>query len=929
MENLPKFTILTIFVLIAKNFPCVLCENKNDNCGGTFSGYQYSIISPNYPGNYPANLNCTYYLRGMRQARCEQEFHLQFLDLNIRATEKCENDFLQIGESNIYCGRSAAMRVFKGMNNVLKIHFHSGKEIGTKGFRILVTTLPCVNTQNKNNTGYHPEIGTRQVTQTENVEKSINSFHQEKMDKTLIDKHFKSLSNHKQETVETLSPIYPSKIKFPDDNNNSDRKNFSRSLLDSSTYLFLPPTENSPRNFTYSQYLTPERNFSLPIFSSIPFRVEKSGNKLSSKLKNFSSNGIYGLSIESRNEVGYGIGSGTTLKSEITVENTDLNFDSNHKPGISDNNFGPGINYKPGVSDNNFGPGISEDNFGHGINYKPGVSDNNFGPGISEDNFGHGINYKPGVSDNNFGHKTNYNKPGISVNNFGHETNYNPGVSGNNCGHETNYKPGVSGNNFGHGYAFKPNLDPNPANDVSVNFENSFGTGSNFAPNGVGTTLDTNFGFFDNGNINSVNVNSLSGSGISAPHFSNLDPNLNSENIIPKVGFESTNSFVGYLGPDISSSGIFPGLPNYPSWSRPVSECCGPKAPSPRTFISSPGFPKNTFSSNSFECGYTIRKLSFTSCRLRLNFKFFNFGNEDPFCRDGSLIIGGKKFCGCKTGLSLVFPFDNLQALLINVRYNGFPKSKFSGFLIELIQEVCDYPFIQNRQGSNYKFGEELKTIQLENNGNELEDSKELLGNFSRTNSRGDYFYSGQNDNFGNFNLQHQSTVGQNEKLFLNSCENRAFLDWIVAARDAFFTGAKCYDLGNSGKLLNFVHGKSIWNGVQGNCEEITAVQGVITSPFYPNQYPNNLRKCYRFYRAPGFCRLEVSFLDFYLEPSFGCAKDNLMFSGQNKRYCGSSLLGTTTFFDLSQSRVADIYFVTDAIGSGKGFSIDFVQRHC
>lgn len=153
MENLFKFTILTIFGLIVQYFPCVLCEKINNNCGGTFSGYQYTIISPNYPANYPANLNCTYYLRGMREARCEQEFHLQFLDLNIRATNNCEYDYLQIGESHIYCGKSAAMRVFKGMNNVLEIYFHSGKEIGTKGFRILVTTLPCVNTQSKNNTG--------------------------------------------------------------------------------------------------------------------------------------------------------------------------------------------------------------------------------------------------------------------------------------------------------------------------------------------------------------------------------------------------------------------------------------------------------------------------------------------------------------------------------------------------------------------------------------------------------------------------------------------------------------------------------------------------------------------------------------------------------------------------------------------------------
>ena len=139
--------VLFIFLL---NEKCTLCQNDSitENCGGHFSGYQYSISSPNYPSEYPTNQDCFYFLHGSRLARCEQEFHLQFLDLDLRASENCEKDYLQIGEQNIYCGSNVGLRTFKGKNNILKIHFHSGKEgVGGKKFKILVTTFPCINSQ--------------------------------------------------------------------------------------------------------------------------------------------------------------------------------------------------------------------------------------------------------------------------------------------------------------------------------------------------------------------------------------------------------------------------------------------------------------------------------------------------------------------------------------------------------------------------------------------------------------------------------------------------------------------------------------------------------------------------------------------------------------------------------------------------------------
>lgn len=149
MRKLWKIAFLLNILCLWNN--SVLCEINNKNCGGTFSGYQYTIKSPNYPSPYPENQDCVYFLHGTRQARCEQKFHLQFLDFDIRASEKCDNDFLQIADRNIFYGKMMGLRIFKGSNDILKIHFHSGREIGGRGFRILVTTLPCVNSQGGQN----------------------------------------------------------------------------------------------------------------------------------------------------------------------------------------------------------------------------------------------------------------------------------------------------------------------------------------------------------------------------------------------------------------------------------------------------------------------------------------------------------------------------------------------------------------------------------------------------------------------------------------------------------------------------------------------------------------------------------------------------------------------------------------------------------
>ncbi|XP_058803106.1 uncharacterized protein LOC131671015 isoform X2 [Phymastichus coffea] len=122
---------------------CSLAARAEDACGGTYQGFQYTITSPNYPGDYPARAQCVYRLQGEATTKCEQQFHLQFLDFNLRASEGCRRDSLQVGDRHLYCGNTAGLRKFTGSNNTLILRFRSGDARTARGFKILVSALPC------------------------------------------------------------------------------------------------------------------------------------------------------------------------------------------------------------------------------------------------------------------------------------------------------------------------------------------------------------------------------------------------------------------------------------------------------------------------------------------------------------------------------------------------------------------------------------------------------------------------------------------------------------------------------------------------------------------------------------------------------------------------------------------------------------------
>ena len=135
-------SIMKIIVLILSVVSAAF--SAKEICGGTYRGFQYTITSPNYPKNYDPQVDCIYNLEADASVNCEQQFHLQFLDFDVKASENCKEDHLQVGDRHIFCGKVIGLRKFSGTNNTLTLRFHSNQELSaTKGFKILVTALPC------------------------------------------------------------------------------------------------------------------------------------------------------------------------------------------------------------------------------------------------------------------------------------------------------------------------------------------------------------------------------------------------------------------------------------------------------------------------------------------------------------------------------------------------------------------------------------------------------------------------------------------------------------------------------------------------------------------------------------------------------------------------------------------------------------------
>ncbi|XP_008299365.1 adhesion G-protein coupled receptor G6 isoform X4 [Stegastes partitus] len=109
------------------------------------------------------------------------------------------------------------------------------------------------------------------------------------------------------------------------------------------------------------------------------------------------------------------------------------------------------------------------------------------------------------------------------------------------------------------------------------------------------------------------------------------------------------------------------------------------------------------------------------------------------------------------------------------------------------------------------------------------------------------------------------------------------------------------------------------------NCNLVlTDAQGEITSPCYPQKYPNS-QACKWTMQAPAGFIIQLSFLDFDLEEAHGCIYDRVVVNTGNTdvKFCGLTANGLTLN---STGNVMELSFTSDFSVQKRGFSVSF--RH-
>ncbi|XP_071323526.1 adhesion G-protein coupled receptor G6 isoform X8 [Trachinotus anak] len=109
------------------------------------------------------------------------------------------------------------------------------------------------------------------------------------------------------------------------------------------------------------------------------------------------------------------------------------------------------------------------------------------------------------------------------------------------------------------------------------------------------------------------------------------------------------------------------------------------------------------------------------------------------------------------------------------------------------------------------------------------------------------------------------------------------------------------------------------------NCNLVlTEVQGAITSPCYPQKYPNS-QACRWIMQAPAGFIIQLSFLDFDLEEAPGCIYDRVVVNTGNTevKFCGLTANGLSLN---STGNVMELSFTSDFSVQKKGFKVSF--RH-
>ncbi|CAK7317757.1 CUB domain-containing protein 2 [Vulpes lagopus] len=117
---------------------------QKDVCGGVLTGLSGVLTSPEYPDNYPNNMECHWVIRASGAATVK----LVFVDFQLEGNEECTYDYVAVLEGSVpahghhYCG-STRPPTLVSLGHELQVIFKSDFNIGGRGFKAYYFSGEC------------------------------------------------------------------------------------------------------------------------------------------------------------------------------------------------------------------------------------------------------------------------------------------------------------------------------------------------------------------------------------------------------------------------------------------------------------------------------------------------------------------------------------------------------------------------------------------------------------------------------------------------------------------------------------------------------------------------------------------------------------------------------------------------------------------
>ncbi|GAB1288707.1 CUB domain-containing protein 2 [Apodemus speciosus] len=109
---------------------------QKDVCGGVLTGLSGVLSSPEYPNNYPNNVECHWLIRASGPAAVK----LVFVDFQVEGSDQCTYDYVAVlgapgpAQGHHYCGRTRPPTLVS-LGHELQVVFKSDFNIGGRGFK--------------------------------------------------------------------------------------------------------------------------------------------------------------------------------------------------------------------------------------------------------------------------------------------------------------------------------------------------------------------------------------------------------------------------------------------------------------------------------------------------------------------------------------------------------------------------------------------------------------------------------------------------------------------------------------------------------------------------------------------------------------------------------------------------------------------------